>query len=431
MKESEDRQEFLTFIKEAVSPFHTVMAAEKRLEEAGFAQLRLRDDWRLERGGRYYVKHHDSSLFAFAVGEEYRQGSSFRIAAAHTDFPALRIKPHPEFTTDGYQQLNVEVYGGAILNTWLDRPLSAAGRVAIRSGDLFRPTVRLIDVKRPIFIIPNLAIHLNKEVNKGVELNRQTDMAPVAGLLNGNEDKDGFFLNLLAEELQAEPKDILDFELSLYNTEEGCYTGLSGEFLSAPRLDNLTSVQAVLSAIVRPGRKDGINVAAFFDHEEIGSRTKQGAGSNLLNMLLEKIMLSLGGERGAFLGTMEDSLLLSVDVGHGLHPNYTKKNDPTNKGILGRGIGIKEAASQSYATDSEAVGIVQQICDREGIPYQKFVNRSDGTSGSTLGSIASAMLPVRTVDIGVPLLAMHSARELMGVQDQKSLTDLLYAYYRL
>ena len=431
MEHLRETEELRQLIRESVTPFHTVAAVERRLAEAGFAQLALRDSWKLEAGGRYYMKHHGSSIFAFAVGAHYRAGDSFRMAAAHTDFPALRIKPSPEVSREGYRQLNVEVYGGAILNTWLDRPLSVAGRVVLRSGDVFRPEVRLLDVGRPVLTIPNLAIHLNKEVNKGVELNRQTDMEPLAGLCGGNAGEERFFLDFLAGELGVPAGDILDFELGLYNTEDSCYVGLGEEFLSAPRLDNVTSVQAVLSAILSPGREDGVNLAAFFDHEEIGSRTKQGAGSNLMNMLVEKILLSLGAGREQFLRGMEDSLLLSVDVGHGLHPNYVKKNDPTNKGILGRGIAVKEAASQSYATDSEAIGIVQQLCESQGLPYQKFVNRSDGTSGSTLGSIASAMLPVRTVDIGVPLLAMHSARELMGAQDQRSLTELVKAYYRI
>ena len=255
-------------------------------------------------------------------------------------------------------------------------------------------------------------------------------MLPILGL-DEEESQEAFFQKYLAKELKVEPEDILEYELGLYNTDTGDFLGLSEEFISSPRLDNLTSVQAVTTGLISGERSSGINVAAFFDHEEIGSRTKQGAGSVLLSAVLERILLSYGRSREKFFESFSKSMLLSVDVGHALHPNKADKNDPTNKDILGKGICIKEASVQSYATDSEAVAVVQQICDAEQIPYQKFVNRSDGTSGSTLGSIASAFLPVKTVDIGVPLLAMHSSRELMGTPDQESLVRAVRAFYSL
>ena len=316
------------------------------------------------------------------------------------------------------------------MNTWLDRPLSAAGRVVLRKDDIFHPEVRLVDFRKPFLTIPNLAIHINRDVNKGVELNKQTDMLPVLGL-EGEETDEKFFLKHLAGELKVDPEDILEYELGLYNTDTGDFLGLSEEFISAPRLDNLTSVQAVVSGLISGERENGFNVGAFFDHEEIGSRTKQGAGSVLLPAVLERILLSYGRGREKFFESFSESMLLSVDVGHGLHPNKADKNDPTNKDILGKGICIKEASGQAYATDCEAVAVVQQICEAEGIPYQKFVNRSDGTSGSTLGSIASAFFPVKTVDVGVPLLAMHSSRELMGTEDQGSLVRAVKAFYSL
>lgn len=431
MKGSEYAEKLLQLVEEGVSPFHVTAAVEERLKEAGFEELFLRNDWGLDYGGKYYVKHHDSSLFAFTIGTETDYFPSLRIAAAHTDFPSLRIKPNPEVVTEGYMQLNVEVYGGAILNTWLDRPLSVAGRVALKSEDPFHPKLRLVNIRRPILTIPNLAIHMNREVNKGVELNRQTDMEPIMGMVTEELNRDGFFMEFLAGELHVASEDILDFELNLYNTDTGDYVGMNQDFISAPRLDNLTGVQAVLTGILEEDNRRNIHMAAFFDHEEIGSRTKQGAGSNILGILSERIFLGLGHGRERYLGRLEEGLLLSVDVGHALHPNYVNKNDPTNRGLLNRGLLIKEAAAQSYATDCEAVGIVMQFCQKEHIAYQKFANRSDGTSGGTLGSIASAMLPVRTVDIGVPLLAMHSARELMGTQDQEALTRLIRAFFSL
>lgn len=430
MKTNTYAKELLQLVEEGTSPFHVTASVERQLVKAGFTKLSMRHDWSLDNGGRYYVVHNDSSLIAFTVGKRLQFGDSFRIAAAHTDFPGLRVKPCPEIVKDGYRQLNVEVYGGAILNTWLDRPLSAAGRVVLRKDDIFHPEVRLVDFRKPFLTIPNLAIHINRDVNKGVELNKQTDMLPVLGL-EGEETDEKFFLKHLAGELKVDPEDILEYELGLYNTDTGDFLGLSEEFISAPRLDNLTSVQAVVSGLISGERENGFNVGAFFDHEEIGSRTKQGAGSVLLPAVLERILLSYGRGREKFFESFSDSMLLSVDVGHGLHPNKADKNDPTNKDILGKGICIKEASGQAYATDCEAVAVIQQVCEAEGIPYQKFVNRSDGTSGGTLGSIASAFFPVKTVDVGVPLLAMHSSRELMGAEDQGSLVRVVKAFFSL
>ncbi|MGN8799716.1 M18 family aminopeptidase [Candidatus Merdisoma sp. HCP28S3_D10] len=426
MNQIDDAEKLLQLTEEGTSPFHVTASVERQLQKAGFQKVELGENWKLEKGGRYYLPHHGSSLLAFTIGKDYRNGDGFRIAAAHTDFPGLRIKPASEVKKAGYRQLNVEIYGGAILNTWLDRPLSASGRVALRSDDVFHPRMCLVDFKKPFLTIPNLAIHMNREVNKGVELNRQTDMLPVFGLEDSEE-----FLTRLAEQLQVDREDILEYELGLYNTDTGDYLGLAEEFISSPRLDNLTSVQAITTAMIEGGRERGINVAAYFDHEEIGSRTKQGAGSTLLSTVLEKILLSLTENRAEFLETYGDSMLLSVDVAHGIHPNHTDKHDPTNQNVLGKGVCIKEACTQSYATDSEAVAIVQQICESRGISYQKFVNRSDIAGGSTLGSIASSVLPIRTVDIGVPLLAMHSGRELMGTADQESLRQLIQGFYSI
>lgn len=430
MKTMEHAEKLLHLVEEGTSPFHVTASVERQLLEAGFQELRMQQDWGLDNGGKYYVVYNGSSLAAFTIGRKFSFGDAFRIGAAHTDFPGLRIKPSPEILQDGYRQLNVEVYGGAILNTWLDRPLSAAGRAALRSRDIFHPEIRYVDLKVPFLTIPNLAIHLNRDMNKGVELNKQKDMIPVLGL-EGEEKKEDFFLEYLAAQLQVEKEEILDYELGLYNTDPGSFLGMNGEFISAPRLDNLTSVQALTTALTEGSRDRGVNVAVFFDHEEIGSKTKQGAGSVFLSSVLERILLSYGRSRERFLETFAESMLLSVDVGHALHPNKADKNDPTNKNVLGHGICIKESSIQSYATDSEAVAVIQQICDAEQIPYQKFVNRSDGTSGSTLGSIASSFLPVKTVDIGVPLLAMHSSRELMGTADQESLVRAVKAFYSL
>lgn len=327
--------------------------------------------------------------------------------------------------------MNVEVYGGAILNTWLDRPLSISGRIAVKSNDVMHPDMRYIDIKRPLMTIPNLAIHMNREVNKGVELNRQTDMLPIVGLFEKELNEKQAFLKFLAKEEGVAVEDILDYELWVYCMQEPVSFGMEEELLLSPRLDNLTSVQALLTGIIEGKQKKGINVIALFDHEEIGSETKQGAGSLLLLNVLEKICDSFGKTTAQTKESIYESFLLSVDVAHGLHPNNAGKMDITNKPVLGGGLCIKEACSQSYATDCEAVAVVEQICQKAGVAYQKFVNRSDMAGGGTLGAIASSIIPIPTVDVGVPLLAMHSAAETMGKKDMESLTGLVREFFSL
>lgn len=422
-------QKLMTMIKAGSSAAMTVEEAARQLKEAGFEELEFQNTWGLSYGGKYYVKHHATTLFAFTVGENLQFRDGFRMAAAHTDYPCLRIKPNPDVEAAGYQQLNVEVYGGPILNTWLDRPLGISGRVAVKSEDLMHPDMRLIDIKEPLMVIPNLAIHLNKEVNKGVELNRQTDMLPITGAVKKElEEKEGF-LDYLARELAVEKEDILDYELWITCLQEPQTVGIHKDLLVSPRLDNLTSVQALVSAIIEGNRDRGFNLIALFDHEEVGSRSKQGAASLMLLNVMEKICECLGRTNMLVKEAVYDSMLLSVDVAQGTHPNHVGKMDITTKPVLNGGFCIKEACSQSYATDCEAVAVVEQICRAKEIPYQKFVNRSDVQGGGTLGAIASSVIPIPTVDIGVPMLAMHSAVETMGVSDQIAMTDLITAFF--
>lgn len=427
-----ETQILFDLLKKGVSPVQAVHACEERLNAAGFLQIDYADAWDLKMGGKYYVNHHDTTLFAFTLGTERKDEATpqIRIAAAHTDFPCLRIKPSADVVSNGYAQVNIEVYGGAILNTWLDRPLGIAGRVAVRSNNPFAPEVKEFVSDKNLLTIPNLAIHMNREVNKGVELNKQVDMLPILALIPEEEKQEKYFLTFLAKELQVKEEDILDFELTVYCKEEPQYIGLNDDFISSPRLDNLNSCSALVSGIIDAERSTGINMIALFDHEEIGSRSKQGAGSILLHDMLLRILKTVGRAENAE-RDLYQSMLLSVDVAHGVHPNQAGKMDITNKPVLGRGFCIKEACSQSYATDCEAIAIIQQICEMNKIPYQKFVNRSDMPGGGTLGSIASALLPVKTVDVGIPLLAMHSARELMGAADQQALKELVEIYFSL
>lgn len=423
-----ETQLLFDLLEKGVSPAHAVSACEARLMEAGFEALSYGKAWSLEPGKRYYINHYSTTLFAFTLPESFgSEEPMLRIAAAHTDFPCLRIKPACDIKNSGYAQVNIEVYGGAILNTWLDRPLGVAGRVALKSEQVFQPEIRNFVSSKKI-TIPNLAIHMNREVNKGVELNKQNELLPITGILT-EEAEGAYFLSFLAKELGVDKEDILDYELTVYNSEKPEFVGLQDEFISASRLDNLNSCCALVSAIINAKRTDGINLIALFDHEEIGSRSKQGAASILLHDMLYRILKEAGHKN--IETAVYNSMILSVDVAHGLHPNYAGKMDVTNKPVLGKGFCIKEASSQSYATDCEAVAIVEQICRKAGIPYQKFVNRSDMAGGGTLGSIASALLPVKTVDIGIPLLAMHSARELMAADDQQALTEIATAYFSL
>ncbi len=421
-------QELLDFTATCTSPYHTVLTSEKFLAAEGFTKLEMAGKWTLVPGGKYYVKVFDSALMAFRIGKQDTRG--IKIAAAHTDFPCFRIKPNPEINTEGYGTLNVEAYGGMIVSTWMDRPLSLAGKVALKSKDPFKPVVKLVDFRRPLLSMSSLAIHMNREVNDGYKWSKQKDVLPLAEMLGADEKDKKFFTKFLAKELKCKPGDILSFELSAYPVETGCSFGLKDEFLSAGRLDNMTSVKACLDGIVASHATKGVQIAALFDNEEVGSRTKQGAESAVLMQILARIYAINGHKEEELLADMAAGFMLSVDVGHALHPNYKDKCDPTNKPLLNSGFLIKQAASQAYAGDADAVAVVVGLCKENKIPYQMFVNNGDIKGGSTLGSMESALLSMRTMDVGVPLLAMHSCRETMGAKDEEALKDLISAFFK-
>ena len=426
----ETAQRLLEYIGRCTSPFHAVAVGAGELEDAGFREIFPEQPWKLEWGGRYFLRVYGSTLLAFAFGNG---PGALRMAAAHTDVPCLRLKPETGFVKDGYGMLNVEAYGGMVFRSWLDRPLSLAGKVVLRGKDAFHPEARLMDFGRPLLTVPGLALHMDREVNEKGGLNCQKDMIPLAMLLPAkdsgeDEERADFFLEWLSDELMVSVTDILSYDFSAYCAEDGCTFGLQEEFLSSPRLDNLTSVRACLDGMLSAHPETGCRMIALFDHEEVGSRTKQGAGSVLLMQVLERIYSSLGLAGEELFSDIASGFLLSVDVAHGLHPNHVDAGDPVIKPLLGKGVVLKQAASQSYAGDAEAVAIVRSLCEEHGIPWQRFVNRSDSKGGSTLGSIASSLVPVRTMDIGVPVLSMHSARETMGVADQEALADLLKVF---
>jgi aspartyl aminopeptidase len=442
MSDEQYINELSSFINNSVTPFHTVNTIREYLSANNYEELKADEPFKIETGRRYYINIYDSTLIAFNIGADIRNSKgkvNLRCSASHTDSPCFKVKPEYMIKEalgkdEGYVKLNTEVYGGPILNTWLDRPLSIAGKVVIKGKEWYDSETRFIDVKKPVLTIPNLAIHMNREVNKGVELNRQKDMMPVIGLFNENENYDDIVQKLIIEEIKKQGRDIAkedisDYELFIYQTERGSTIGAYDEMYSSPRLDNLTSVFAQMRAIVNCDRQDGINLAIFYDNEEIGSATKQGAASQVIMLILEKIYVALGYDRDYMINDILSGMMVSIDVAHATHPNLPEKSDITNKVSLNGGIVIKESASQSYANDAQGISAVKSICEKFDCKYQIFVNRSDMPGGRTLGSISSTVLPMRTIDIGIPLLAMHSSRELMGKNDEKNLEKFLTGFY--
>lgn len=419
----------LDFIDNSTSPYHTVKTGANELKAKGFTELFLEDVWALGEGD-YFVKVYDSTLVAFHIGLNLRH--SMRIASAHTDFPAIRIKPNPLVDAKGYGELNVETYGGLILNTWLDRPLSMAGAVVTRTDDPFRPDVHYVDVARPLLTIPNLAIHMNRQINEGVALDKQKHMLPLFMMCNDKINTDSEWREFLSELVKRPAEDILSYELTLYPVEGGTTFGRYDEFISSPRIDNLTSCVACLEGIFEAKAMDaeGLRMVVLFDNEEVGSRTKQGGASTILSQLVERIYMATGHTKAECYADIAAGFMISADVAHGYHPNYPEKNDITNYPILSKGVVLKMASSQSYAGDAWAIATVKALCENDSIPYQIYVNRSNIPGGSTVGSITSAMLAMRTMDVGVPILAMHSARETMGADDQEALDNLMKAFLR-
>lgn len=419
----------LEYIDNSTSPYHTVKASADVLKAKGFEELQLDELWAFSEGD-YFVKVYDTTLIAFHMGTNLRD--SLRIASAHTDFPALRVKPNPLIEAKGYGKLNVETYGGLILNTWLDRPLSMAGVVVTRSEDPFHPEIHYVDMARPLLTIPNLAIHMNRNINDGVALDKQMHMLPLFMMANETEAINDEWLTFLSEQVKRPAEDILSYELTLYPVEGGTTFGRYDEFISSPRIDNLTSCMACLEGILEAQQveAEGLRLIALFDNEEVGSRTKQGGASTILSQLVERIYMATGHTKAECYADIAGGFMLSADVAHGYHPNYPEKNDMTNVPVLNQGLVLKVAASQSYAGDAWAMATVKALCETNDIPYQIYVNRSNIPGGSTVGSISSAMLTMRTMDVGVPILAMHSARETMGANDQEALEHLMRAFLR-
>jgi aspartyl aminopeptidase len=389
------------------------------LEQAGYRRLDPQMPiGEVKAGDKLYVTKNDSSVYAFHIGRLPLADAGFRMICAHCDSPTFRIKPNAEMICEGgIVKLNTEVYGGPIMSTWFDRPLTIAGRVIIRGEDALNPKTLLLHVKRPLLQISNLAIHFNREVNDGVKLSKQKDMLPILGVVTSELERGSLLMNVICGELNIKQEDILDFDLYLADATPACTFGVHDEFLSSGRLDDLSMCFAGLEAIIATETTDMTKVLAIFDNEETGSQTKQGAGSPFLSMMLKRIALAQSGSEEAFYQAVERAFMISADNAHAWHPNYSEKYDPTNHPVLGGGPVIKFNAAQKYASDAVSAAIFAEICREAGVPCQRFVNHSDVAGGSTLGNILASSIPVRGVDMGNAILAMHSCRETGSTAD--------------
>lgn len=407
------------------------------LEQNGYRRLDPQQPLgELKAGDKVYVTKNDSSVYAFHLGRKPLAETGFHMICAHSDSPTFRVKPHAEMTGEGgLVRLNTEVYGGPILSTWFDRPLTLAGRVIVRGKDAMSPETMLMHVRRPLLQISNLAIHFNRQVNDGVKLSKQKDTLPLLGLINDELELGNLLMNVIVEELSKQRpvshEDILDFDLYLADTQPACTFGVHDEFISSGRLDDLSMCFAGLEALIAAPESDTTQVLAIFDNEETGSQTKQGAGSPFLASMLMRIARQQSGTEEAYWQAVERAFMISADNAHAFHPNYAEKYDPTNHPMLGGGPAIKFNASQKYASDAVSAAIFAEICRKAGVPCQRFVNHSDVAGGSTLGNILASTVPLRGVDMGNAILGMHSCRETGSVADHEYCVRAFTEFYSL
>lgn len=400
------------FLRGCPTAFHAVEKIGKKLEDNGYERLREQEKWTIRAGGKYYVTRNASSVIAFCVGTDLAD-YSFHIAASHSDFPTFKIKENAEIEVKKkYVQLNTEGYGGMICATWLDRPLSVAGRVIVKEGDHF--TARLVNIDRDLVLIPSMAIHMNRKVNDGYAYNKQVDMLPLFG---GAGCEEGDFRKLIAEAAGVSEEAVYGSDLYLYNREAPSVWGAEEEFISCQHLDDLQCAYASLEGFLEGYQERNVNVYACFDNEEVGSGTKQGAGSTFLYDVLRRINMGLGKSEEDYYRAVAGSFMLSADNAHAVHPNHPEKTDVGNCVYMNEGIVVKVHAGQKYTSDAVSIALFKDICEKAEVPVQFFANRSDEAGGSTLGNISAAKVSMNTVDIGLPQLAMHSACETAGVKD--------------
>ena len=426
----------LSFLDASPVNFLAVKNLTEELQQHGYHRIDTTEALgTVKAGDKFFVTKNDSSIYAFQIGRKPLAETGFHMICAHCDSPTFRIKPHAEIDCEGgIVKLNTEVYGGPIISTWFDRPLTLAGRVIVKSKDVMTPTTLLLHVKRPLLQISNLAIHFNRQVNDGVKLSRQKDVLPILGIINDELEKGNLLMNIILEELNKQQtvarEDILDFDLYLADATPACTFGAHNELISSGRLDDLSMCFAGLEALLASQPTDTTQVLAIFDNEETGSQTKQGAGSPFLSYMLKRIALAQGGTEEAYYQAVERAFMISADNAHAWHPNYSEKYDPTNHPMLGGGPVIKFNAAQKYASDAYSASVFAGLCKKAGVPCQRFVNHSDVAGGSTLGNILASSIPLRGVDMGNAILAMHSCRETGSTADHEFCVKVFTQFYQ-
>mgnify|MGYP005774737057 FL=1 len=420
----ETSREVLNFIEHSPSSFHAVEQLSQMLDQAGYQRLKECDGWTLEQGGKYYVTRNGSSIIAFHVGQQL-DNYHFQITASHSDSPSYKVKEKAELKgKGGYLQLNTEGYGGMICSSWLDRPLSLAGRVLVRQGNVVE--TRLLNIDRDLLLIPNVAIHMNRDVNSGMKYNQQVDMLP---LFSAGECGENSYYELIAQELGVKPEDVVGCDLYLYPRVAPSLWGAKEEFISSPRLDDLQCAYTSMKALVDSHNPHGVNVCCCFDNEEVGSGTKQGALSTFLRDVLQRVHAALGHAPEDYFRAVAKSFMVSCDNAHAVHPNHPEKTDGENCVYMNKGIVVKFSANQKYTTDGISAAIFMQLCKDAQVPVQTFANRSDMAGGSTLGNLSTQQVSLHTVDVGLPQLAMHSTYETAGVKDSAYMVQALTAFY--
>lgn len=426
----------LSFLDASPVNFLAVKNLTEELQQHGYRRIDTTEALgTVKAGDKFFVTKNESSIYAFQIGRKPLAETGFHMICAHCDSPTFRIKPHAEIDCEGgIVKLNTEVYGGPIMSTWFDRPLTLAGRVIVKSKDVMTPTTLLLHVKRPLLQISNLAIHFNRQVNDGVKLSRQKDVLPILGIINDELEKGNLLMNIILEELNKQQtvarEDILDFDLYLADATPACTFGAHNELISSGRLDDLSMCFAGLEALLASQPTDTTQVLAIFDNEETGSQTKQGAGSPFLSYMLKRIALAQSGTEEAYYQAVERAFMISADNAHAWHPNYSEKYDPTNHPMLGGGPVIKFNAAQKYASDAYSASVFAGLCKKAGVPCQRFVNHSDVAGGSTLGNILASSIPLRGVDMGNAILAMHSCRETGSTADHEFCVKVFTQFYQ-
>lgn len=426
----------LSFLDASPVNFLAVKNLTDELQQHGYRRIDTTEALgTVKAGDKFFVTKNDSSIYAFQIGRKALAETGFHMICAHCDSPTFRIKPHAEIDCEGgIVKLNTEVYGGPIMSTWFDRPLTLAGRVIVKGKDVMSPTTLLLHVNRPLLQISNLAIHFNRQVNDGVKLSRQKDVLPILGIINDELEKGNLLMNIILEELNKQQtvarEDILDFDLYLADATPACTFGAHNELISSGRLDDLSMCFAGLEALLASQPTDTTQVLAIFDNEETGSQTKQGAGSPFLSYMLKRIALAQSGTEEAYYQAVERAFMISADNAHAWHPNYSEKYDPTNHPMLGGGPVIKFNAAQKYASDAYSASVFAGLCKKAGVPCQRFVNHSDVAGGSTLGNILASSIPLRGVDMGNAILAMHSCRETGSTADHEFCVKVFTQFYQ-